>query len=323
MKNFKKIRAFLFLSAYFIISLSFISPALAELDVNFTPQISIPGSEFQQGVGVTVVETNGATTSSTLLARYIRAFYNYGLSIVGVLAVLMLMAGGFTWLTAADNSSKIGTAKKMIGGSLLGSFLLLGAYFFLNTINPDLTKLPAIEMGTINRVALGCCEVAKDDGTTKRTSNENCQSGFSETKFLDGNGKCTEPICCVITSPGHTIKYDCMTTTELNCRKYPSGVAEAKSCESISKCQGTKNLKMNCDGISNGDAPSGKGAYDEVYCYDGVVYSGRGNIGEPCGNETYSKCTDGYFDCTQDLGKRSCSTMSWCCKYNANGTKKE
>lgn len=156
MKNFKKIGALLFLSAYLIIG--FVTPAVAAnnmtTDVNFTPQIGIPGTEFQQGTGVKVGETVGATTSSTLLARYVAAFYTWGLSIVGVLAVLMLMAGGLTWLTSAGDSGKIGNAKKMISGSLFGTLLLVGAYFFLNTINPDIAKLPALEMAAIKNISV-------------------------------------------------------------------------------------------------------------------------------------------------------------------------
>jgi Type IV secretion system pilin len=152
MKNFKKIGAILFLGALLFIS----APALA-LDVkpvNFTPQISIPGSEFQQGVSTTVGKISSTTVTSDLLARYVAAFYNWGLSIVGVIAVLMLMAGGIIWLTSGGDSGKINDAKKMIEGSLLGTFLLVGAYFFLNTINPDLTKLPVISMDVVNKVAV-------------------------------------------------------------------------------------------------------------------------------------------------------------------------
>ena len=76
MKNFKRISTLLFLSTYFIIGLSFVNPVLAA-NTDFVPQISIPGSEFTQGVGVTVSETAGATTSSTLLARYIKAIYTF------------------------------------------------------------------------------------------------------------------------------------------------------------------------------------------------------------------------------------------------------
>lgn len=156
MKKIKKTIALLFLSAYLIIGLGTAMPTLAISltspdTAEFTPQISIPGSEFQQGVSTTVGHASGSVMSSDLLARYIKAFYNWGLSIVGVLAVLMLMAAGVIWLTSGGDSGKIGNAKKMIAGSLLGTFLLVGAYFFLNTINPDLTKLPAIEMDLIKK----------------------------------------------------------------------------------------------------------------------------------------------------------------------------
>lgn len=154
MKNFKKIGTILFLSAYLFIGFS-VSPVFAADEVKFIPQISIPGSEFQQGVSTTVGSISSTTVTSDLLARYVKAFYNWGLSIVGVLAVLMLMAGGLIWLTSAGDSGKIDNAKKMISGSLFGTLLLVGAYFFLNTINPDLAKLPVIEMDVIEKKSVG------------------------------------------------------------------------------------------------------------------------------------------------------------------------
>lgn len=150
MTKFKKITFLLFLSSFLFISLFFIAPALA-VNMEFVPQIGIPDSEFVEGTGVTVGRASGSVMTSDLLARYVNAFYKWGLSIVGVIAVLMLMAGGIVWLTSAGDSEKIGQAKKMIGGSLFGAFLLVGAYFFLNTINPDLTNLPVIELDIIKK----------------------------------------------------------------------------------------------------------------------------------------------------------------------------
>ena len=171
MKKFKKISAILFFSAYLILGLNFATPVSAAKEVKFTPQVGIPNSEFTTDTGITVGKKDGSVVTSDLLARYVKAFYNWGLSIVGVLAVLMLMAGGLIWLTSAGDSGKIENAKKMISGSLFGTLLLVGAYFFLNTINPDLAKLPVIELSSINKsdidTYLSCCNKTNGAVNTK------------------------------------------------------------------------------------------------------------------------------------------------------------
>ena len=155
MKKFKKFGATFLISFYLLISFSFIVPQKSlATDVQFTPQVTIPESDFTQGKGTVIGGTStndkGETViQSDLLARYIKAFYNWGLSIVGVIAVLTLMAAGVIWITSGGESEKIGKAKQMIGGSLLGAALLAGSWFILNTINPNLNKLPAIETTVI------------------------------------------------------------------------------------------------------------------------------------------------------------------------------
>lgn len=124
----------------------------AQASVGFVPQVGIPDSEFQAGTPVSVGQESGGVISSDLLARYIRAFYVYGLNIVGILAVLFLMAGGVMWIVSGGSEKRIADAKKMISGAILGGATLIGAYFIVNTINPELTKLPSIDMKVIEKV---------------------------------------------------------------------------------------------------------------------------------------------------------------------------
>lgn len=187
-------------------------------NVQFTPQIGIPGSEFQQGVGVNIGEETKTKVTSDLLGRYVVSFYNWGLSIGGVLAVLMLMAGGLIWLTSAGDSGKIDDAKKMISGSLLGVLLLVGAYFFLNTINPDLTKMPILEIDTVKNIkqeVLACCDPEKglietpiklEEG--KKIALEGNLKG-KEIKCKDSALECKSGEVC--THFGKEEKYTCKT----------------------------------------------------------------------------------------------------------------
>ena len=314
MKNFKKIGALLFLSAYLIIGLSFTSPTLAADEVKFTPQISVPGSSFQQGTGVAVGTTTNNSVKSDLLARYIAAFYNWGLSIVGVLAVLMLMAGGITWLTSGGDSGKIGNAKKMIEGSLLGTFLLLGAYFFLNTINPDLTKLPVIGMDNIKRIESGCCD---ENGIGSLTTADKCKGTFSKTKTLSSNGQCDEAVCCIF-------KTDICFSSTANTCKVSGNTADfkqkAQACSTLDVC---KNNIITCAGKKNGD--SAYGINDLVHCYNNIIVAGAGREGEDCGKKGDNGagvCIKNSESCsdTNQIGGRTCVSGLKCCIAGATSS---
>ncbi len=189
---FKSSLLVIILASLFLIS----APVLAAtnaIQVQFKPQIGIPNSEFQAGTGVAIgteVNNNGTTTSrSDLMARYVSAFYNWSLTIVSVIAVLMLMAAGLLWLTSGGDSEKINQAKKLIGNSLLGCGLLIGSWFLLNTINPNLTSLPVIETVTIANLntARSC-----DAKGTKATCEELLFCEWKDAKCVGKKGQCSK-----------------------------------------------------------------------------------------------------------------------------------
>ncbi|NCB20609.1 MAG: hypothetical protein EOM88_01625 [Clostridia bacterium] len=87
------------------------------------------------------------------IAEYINGIYKYGFGIAGILAAIMLMAGGVIWLTSAGDASKIGQAKNLITGSVIGLLVLSTSYIILETINPELTNLKHITIKGIEKIA--------------------------------------------------------------------------------------------------------------------------------------------------------------------------
>lgn len=344
MKNFKKIGALLFLSTYLLIGVSFGTPTFAaENSIQFVPQIGIPGTEFVEKTGVSL----GEPTNSTLLARYVAAFYNWGLSIVGVVAVLIMMAGGILWLTSGGDTGKIGDAKKMIQGSLLGTFLLLGAYLLLNTINPDLTKLPAIQISSISNQEIDTDFLSSADkmkfvclpegmtctNTAPPTLNlnlkacinkygdmPNCDKDFDKTGHmitwccgLDENTQAKANIFCADKDNGESCK---INETALD----KSGYCYNKECKACLNYGTACNKNYECrepnsdaprcgDGASGNDCNSG-------YCANTT----KDQEGETCGAENAGKCLEYNlgFVCpgaTQALsGGTSCGGGLKCCK---------
>jgi hypothetical protein len=134
----------IFFIAVFILQLTallflFVNPARAE--VKFTPQVSV-GNEFTAGSAQTV---GGDTT-----AKYIRAIYQYGIGVTGILATIVLMFGGVLWLTAGGNTGQVSEAKEWIKASLTGLIIALLSYIILLTVNPDLVNLRSLEIKKIN-----------------------------------------------------------------------------------------------------------------------------------------------------------------------------
>jgi amino acid transporter len=60
------------------------------------------------------------------------------LGFLGIIAVVIILFGGFRWMTAAGNEDQVSTAKKMIGAGVIGLIIILMAFgiaqFVLNAL---------------------------------------------------------------------------------------------------------------------------------------------------------------------------------------------
>ena len=50
------------------------------------------------------------------------------LAFLGLIAVIIILLGGFKWMTAGGNEDKVGEAKKMMTQGLIGLIIILAAY---------------------------------------------------------------------------------------------------------------------------------------------------------------------------------------------------
>jgi heme/copper-type cytochrome/quinol oxidase subunit 2 len=50
------------------------------------------------------------------------------LSVLGIIAVVLIIYAGFIWMTAAGNTEKIDKAKKILGNAVIGLIIILMAY---------------------------------------------------------------------------------------------------------------------------------------------------------------------------------------------------
>jgi Zn-dependent protease with chaperone function len=63
---------------------------------------------------------------------------NIALGFLGVIAVVIILMGGFKWMTAGGNEDKVAEAKKLLGAGVIGLIIVLVAWavstFIINAI---------------------------------------------------------------------------------------------------------------------------------------------------------------------------------------------
>jgi Zn-dependent protease with chaperone function len=58
----------------------------------------------------------------------IMAIVNVLLGFLGILAIIIILYGGFVWLTSAGNEEKVGQAKKIISAGIIGLVIIFVSY---------------------------------------------------------------------------------------------------------------------------------------------------------------------------------------------------
>ena len=85
-------------------------------------------------------EFNGDGNDVTSPIRAYAAFLaNLIIAAIVGLGLIMIVIGGYLYMTAGGAADRIQTAKKVIGAALLGIIIALLSFVILNTINPGIT----------------------------------------------------------------------------------------------------------------------------------------------------------------------------------------
>ncbi len=276
-------------------------------EITFTPQIEFPNFKFQSSV--VSVDAEGNTTSD-LLPRYIKAIYDYSFAIGGILAAIVLMAGGLIWLTSAGDSGKVTKAKEIILGSITGLVILFSAFIILKTVNPDLVKMGGLKMAHIKNVSY-CCH--KDKGNVLANRDGSCPEGSAKCSddtqcVSESNGvfKCAKNsgnLCCEYTRDYGNVKY-CTTKSmdggscaETLKDEYNNNYNFSKSYPNIycgnTVMMGSSCLAGNCDGRADGSHCAGFLNTQYGFCYNELCYQFAGKEYEPCGDRRGAICLKG------------------------------
>lgn len=77
-------------------------------------------NEVNTGLNNTLQDTDPRTMVGSII--------NIALGFMGVIAVVILLIGGFKWMTAGGNEDKVSEAKKMLGYGVIGLVIVLAAW---------------------------------------------------------------------------------------------------------------------------------------------------------------------------------------------------
>lgn len=218
--------------SFTVLVFAFVFSPEAEMAQGYSPEVGIPDSEFEEGKNVNIEGTDA-------IGRYVKAIYNYGIGVVGILAAVVLMVGGVVWLTAGGNVNKVESAKQWIGGALTGLVLALTSYMLLYQINPDLVNFRTAGIGKVDPSEIDLPEATEqclEEGTQcARVKNQNPQDLPLCVDCCDGRHHFVEGDTFCGPSPSE--KAD---DTEIGCCVY----GQADECETdITKeeCKDDKN----------------------------------------------------------------------------------
>lgn len=92
------------------------------------------GFDANDPLGVNVIETptDGSSQGLALGTKDLRTtatnIINIALSLLGIIAVVVILIGGFQWMTAGGDDGKVETARKWIFSGIIGLAIILSAW---------------------------------------------------------------------------------------------------------------------------------------------------------------------------------------------------
>jgi hypothetical protein len=102
--------------------------------------IKLPGSFFSFSKE-TACPNNKNQMCIPWIGEYIAGMYNFGIAIIGIIAVVILMFAGMIRITSGGNSSRVTESNTWIFASVTGLFIALTSYAVLSLVNPYLVNV--------------------------------------------------------------------------------------------------------------------------------------------------------------------------------------
>ena len=86
------------------------------------------------------VDRGGLSLGNEDFRTTIVRIINVALSLLGIIAVVIILAGGFKWMTAGGNEEKTTEARKLIFAGIIGLAIILAAWAIANFVIENLGR---------------------------------------------------------------------------------------------------------------------------------------------------------------------------------------
>ncbi len=219
-----------------------------------------------QGQLNTVGSRSGFNTNQRNVEPIIGTVMSVALSFLGVIFLILMIFGGFLWMTAAGNDEKVKRAVQLIQAAILGLVIVVGAYaitvFILGRISKDL--IPIGESGGISggsydgsskssssggnfccvlystpapvRTISGCTPYTEDNATNRDACAGSGDSEFLSSACPSGCPNAKKLGCCVFTNV--PLDTACVASPDsATClRDHPNGTFNSEECSPSLGC---------------------------------------------------------------------------------------
>ncbi|MGB0757675.1 MAG: pilin [Patescibacteria group bacterium] len=195
----------------------------------------------------------GQIDSVASIDVYINVIFLWLLRLGGVVAALVIVWGGYTYLTSAGNQARTSQAKEILTGGIVGLALLFGSVAILSFINTRLVNNAPITVDVVQpqQVNLGFCE-----NSPEPADKSECGSPVKDTA---DNSNCISDWClnnktCVpatISGPGiglsgSTNGYGCVDTSSLDLEDICEDDALPHQCSYIAQIAVSEDPGNTC-----------------------------------------------------------------------------
>ncbi len=105
---------------------------------------SVVLAQGDENFGLNQISTNLGTNS---LQTTIGIFINVVLGFLGIVAFIIILLGGFKWMTSGGDEDKIGEAKKLMGAGVVGMAIVLASWAIASFVITQLSLGTGVNQG--------------------------------------------------------------------------------------------------------------------------------------------------------------------------------
>ncbi len=133
--------------SYWLMTLSRYRTALLIGAAILVSLVMVPGAFAADTFGLDYGTTAGLGTADVreTAAKIIQV----ALSLLGIVALVIILAGGFTWMTAGGNEEKTTEARKRIFAGIIGLAIILSAFAITRFVFKQLSIATSVEGGGV------------------------------------------------------------------------------------------------------------------------------------------------------------------------------